>query len=92
MINTYSSCCENDGVWFIMKISSVTANAEYSLTVCFENHHTVIIDMRQKLQTARFSSLTDWNQFGAVQTDGRAILWPNGTSISTSEILEILGK
>lgn len=75
-----------------MKIASVTANAEYSLTVCFENQHTVIIDMRQKLQTARFSSLGDWNQFSAVQTDGRAILWPNGTSISTSEILEILGK
>jgi len=75
-----------------MKITGVFTNDEYLLTISFDNQHTATIDMRNKLHTARFSELNDINLFRSAKTDGRAILWANGISISTSEILEILGK
>lgn len=75
-----------------MKITRVVANADYLLTVTFDNEHTVTLDMKRKLQTVRFSELSDWDLFNSATTDGRAVMWPNGTSISTTEIVEILGK
>ena len=75
-----------------MKIIRVVASADYLLIVTFDNEHTVTLDMKRKLQTVRFSELSDWALFNSATTDGRAIMWPNGTSISTTEIIEILGK
>jgi len=75
-----------------MKIVSVWIGDGYLLTVGFDNHHTITLDMSQKLHTARFSGLSDLNLFRQAKTDGRSILWPNGISVSTTEILEFLGK
>lgn len=75
-----------------MRIADIRTSTDYLITVYFDNQHTAIIDMKQKIHTARFSELSDCTLFSSAKTDGRAILWPNGTSISTSEILEILGK
>ena len=75
-----------------MKILKVIPNGEYRITVCFNNHHSVTMDMKGKLHTARFSGLRNEELFNLVTTDGRAILWAGGISIAVSEILEIISS
>lgn len=75
-----------------MKIVSVRTGDGYLLTVDFDNHRSITLEMKRKLHTARFSGLSDPNLFRLAQTDGRSVLWPNGISISTTEILEFLTK
>lgn len=74
------------------KIAKVNVSAEYLVTIGFDNGHSVIIDMKKKLHTVRFSELKDTQVFGAVKTDGKAIHWPGGISIAISEIVEIATK
>lgn len=75
-----------------MKIEKVIPGAEYCITVCFDNKHSVTIDMKNKLHTVRFSELRKTEIFNSAQTDGRAILWTGGLSIAVSEIVEIITK
>ncbi len=75
-----------------MKIVSVRFGDGYLLTVDFDNYRSITLDMRRKLHTARFSGLNDVNLFRQAKTDGRSISWPNGISISTTEIYELLSK
>lgn len=76
-----------------MKILKVTPLDGYCITVFFDNNHSVIMDMKSKLHTVRFSELRNERLFKAVITDGRAILWVGGISIAISEIMEmIIGK
>ena len=75
-----------------LKIAEVRAHDHYLVTVRFANHHSIILDMQEKIKTARFSNLCDYALFYQATTDGRAILWPNGTSIATNEIVELLAK
>jgi hypothetical protein len=75
-----------------LKIAEVRAHDHYLITVRFDNHHSIILDMQEKIETARFSNLSDFELFYQATTDGRAILWPNGISIATNEIVELLAK
>lgn len=74
------------------KITEVTLSTDYLVTVRFDNGHTVTIDMKKKLHTARFSELRNERVFSAARTDGKAVNWPGGISISISEIVEIVTK
>lgn len=74
------------------KILEVIPGADYFVTVRFDNNHMVVLDMKKKLDTLRFSELRDKTLFTVATTDGRFINWPCGISISVSEIMEILTK
>ena len=74
------------------KIIRIVATTDYLVTVYFEDQDSVVVDMQGKLHTVRFSGLRNISQFISAKTDGRAILWPDGTSISISEILEIADR
>jgi hypothetical protein len=76
----------------MMKIAKVVPNAEHCITVSFDNNHSMILDMKLKLHTARFSGLRSDQVFAAAKTDGKSIHWPGEVSISISEILEIVTK
>ena len=74
------------------KITEVTFAKDYLVAVRFDNNHLVMLDMKKKLHTARFSELRDEQVFQAVKTDGKSIYWPGGIAITISEIIEIVTK
>ena len=78
--------------YFVMRIVNVTPKAEHCITVHFDNHHSVTLDMNGKLHTIRFSGLKNEAAFAAATTDGKSIHWPGEVSIAISEILELVTK
>jgi len=76
----------------MMKISNVIPTNEYCIIVQFDNQHSITLDLKGKLHTARFSGLRSESVFAAAKTDGKSILWPGGVSIAISEMLEIVTK
>ncbi len=74
------------------KITEVLLSDGYMVTVLFDNKQAVIIDMKKKLNTARFSELRDEKVFNSAKTDGKSVQWPGGVSIAVSEIMEIVTK
>ncbi|SMD04428.1 DUF2442 domain-containing protein [Sporomusa malonica] len=74
------------------KITEVILGDDYLVTVRFDNNHSVTINMKKKLHTARFSELRDKQVFNAAKTDGKSVHWPGGISIAISEIMEIVIK
>lgn len=70
----------------------ILAEDYYLVTVRFDNNHTVTIDMKKKLYTARFSELRNKELFKSAKTDGKSILWPGGLSISINEIMDFITK
>lgn len=77
---------------FQMKILKVVPDNQQFITAYFDNNHSVKVDMRGKLQTARFSNLRNMELFMAPKTDGRAIVWAGGISVAISEIMEMASK
>jgi hypothetical protein len=75
-----------------MKILRVVPNNGQYITAYFDNNHSIKIDMKDKLQTARFSNLRNMELFMAPKTDGRAILWSGGISIGISELMEMASR
>ena len=75
-----------------MRISQVVPGEEHCITVRFDNHHSVILNMAGKMRTVRFSGLKNETVFRAVRTDGNSIHWPGGISVAISEILEIIAQ
>jgi hypothetical protein len=73
----------------VKKITEVIATVDYQVTINFDNNESLVLDMKGKLHTARFSDLKDATRFTAAKTDGRSISWPGGISLSISELLEI---
>ena len=74
------------------KITEVILGEEYQLTIRFDNHQSVSIDMKNKLHTARFSEIRNKQRFDMVKTDGKLVYWPDGISLSISEIMENVAK
>lgn len=72
------------------KIKEVILGNDYVITVRFDNNNSVDVDMKSRLHTARFSELRDYQVFSALQTDGKAVHWPGGISVSISELMEIV--
>ncbi|MPM61824.1 hypothetical protein SDC9_108687 [bioreactor metagenome] len=70
-------------------IKSIQPKADYTLKILFENGHTVILDMNQKIETTRFRQLLDQTLFLGATTDGSSIRWSDLIEISAEEIFEI---
>jgi hypothetical protein len=77
---------------FMGKIIEVIAGDDYLLTVRLENNNIIILNMKKKLHTIRFSEIRDRKVFGLAATDGKAIYWPGGLSLTLNEIMEIAVK
>ena len=77
---------------FQMKILKVVPDDGRFITAYFDNNHWIKVDMKDKLQTARFSNLRNVELFMAPKTDGRAILWSGGISIGISELMEMASR
>lgn len=75
-----------------MKITKVVPADDYCITICFDNNHSVTLDMKYKLNTVRFSGLRSAQAFRAVKTDGKSLHWQGGISMAVSEILELVAK
>lgn len=71
------------------KIAAVIAVADDRIMISFDNNESLLLDMKRKLLTVRFSDLKDVTRFRAVKTDGRSIFWPGDVSISISELMEM---
>lgn len=72
------------------RIIEVILSDDYLVTVRFDSNHSVTINMKEKLHTARFSELRDKQVFNAAKTDGKSVHWPGGISLAISEIIEIV--
>lgn len=73
-----------------MRIVNVTPETEQRITVHFDNHHSVTLDMKGRMHTIRFYGLKNEAVFAAATTDGKSIHWPGEVSIAISEILELV--
>ena len=71
------------------RIAAVIAVADDRIMISFDNNESLLLDMKVKILTARFSDLKDVTRFKAVKTDGRSIFWPGDVSISISELMEM---
>lgn len=65
---------------------------DYLLTVRLDNGSTVMLDLKNKLYTARFSDLRARQVFAAARTDGKVIYWPGGLSLTIGELVEFVAK
>jgi len=74
------------------KITEVILGEDYLVTARFDNNHSVTIDMKKKLYTARFSELRNKELFESAKTDGKSIFWPGWISITINEIMEFITK
>lgn len=72
------------------KIVSVIAVGNDQIRINFDNDESLLLDMKGKLLTARFSDLQDASRFTAVKTDGRSMFWPGDVSISINELMELI--
>ncbi len=70
----------------------MTAGDDYLLPVYLDNGHSLLVDMKKKLFTARFSELRDKQVFTATRTDGKVIYWPEGPSLTIGELVELVAK
>lgn len=75
-----------------MKIIKAVPADDYCITIFFDNNHSVMLDMKNKLNTIRFSGLRNERVFRAAKTDGKSLHWPGGISMAVSEILELAAK
>jgi len=70
-------------------IISVQPMENYLMEVRFDNGNAVILDMKSKIQTARFWQLRDKKLFEVATTDGTSIRWNEFTEIYVGEIFDI---
>ena len=74
------------------RIQKVETLDDYQLHVFFDNGNHVILNMKSKINTVRFSLLSDPEYFKEVTTDGHFIKWHNQVEISVSEIFQLAQK
>lgn len=74
------------------KIVRVTPKDDYCLEVMLANGNSVTIDFSSRLQTVRFSILSDKEYFKMVTTDGNFVRWNYKIEISVNEVFELAQK
>lgn len=72
------------------RIKKVLPINDFRLNVELTNGNTVILNMEDKLETIRFSQLSDVNFFAKVTTDGYFLRWGNRVEMSVNEIFKII--
>lgn len=75
------------------KIIRVIPKDDHTLTIELDNRHTVIYDMKARLQSVRFCGLADINKFKAVGIEnGNTLVWDSLCQITIHEIINILER
>lgn len=72
------------------KIIRVEAFDGDSFGITLESGHTILLELGNKIRQPAFAALVQNGGFWKPRTDGREIYWPDGTSITLEEILEML--
>jgi len=85
-------CLSAMGGYFMSRIARVTPKDNHCLEVVMDNGNSVIIDFTSRLNTVRFSILSDQNYFNTVTTDGVFVRWNYKVEISVSEVFELVRK
>ncbi len=73
-----------------LKIIRVEAFDGDSFGITLESGHTILLELGNKIRQPAFSALIQNGGFCKPRTDGRRIYWPDGTSITLEEVLEML--
>ena len=58
--------------------------------VTLESGHTVLLELERRIKEPAFAALIESRDFCKPYTDGKAICWPGGVSITLEEILGML--
>ena len=58
--------------------------------ITLESGHTVLLELGSRIKEPAFAPLLESRDFCKPYTDGKAICWPGGKTISLEEILEML--
>ena len=74
------------------RIVNVTPKDNHCLEVVLDNGNSVMIDFTSRLNTVRFSMLSDKDYFNTVRTDGIFVRWNYHIELSLSEVLELAQK
>jgi len=80
------------GGYLMSRIVSVTPKDNHRLEVVLDNGNSVMIDFTSRLNTVRFSMLSDKDYFNTVRTDGIFVRWNYHIELSLSEVLELAQK
>lgn len=72
------------------KIVRVEAFDGDTFGVTLESGHTVLLELGRIIREPAFAALIESRDFCKPYTDGKAICWPGGTTISLEEILGML--
>jgi len=91
-ISAVDFCLSTVGGYFMSRIVSVTPKDNHCLEVVLDNGNSVMIDFTSRLNTVRFSILSDQNYFNTVTTDGAFVRWNYKIEISLSEVFELARK
>lgn len=70
-------------------ILSIQPMEDYRMKISLSNGSTIVLNLKTKLRTVRFSPLRDKTLFDGATTDGRSIRWNELIEISTTEIFDI---
>lgn len=76
----------------VVQIVGVIPKRDRCLEIHFNNRHTVILDLAQKLKTVRFSCLNDDAVFEKASTDGSFIRWEKKVELSLSEVMQLIQR
>lgn len=72
-------------------LRSVTPLDGYRLFLELTSGSIAIVDLSNKLETARFYNLRDENLFKTAITDGDYVIWGNGeVQLTTKELINVL--
>ena len=72
-------------------LKSVTPLNGYRLFLEMTSGSVAIVDLSNKLETARFYNLRDENLFKTAITDGDYVIWGNGAiQVTTKELINVL--
>lgn len=72
------------------KIIQVEAFDGDTFGITLESGHTVLLELEHRIKEPAFAALIESGDFCKPYTDGKAICWPGGVSITLEEILEML--
>lgn len=73
-------------------IKKVIPREDYHLEVQLDNGSSVILNLKSRLGTVRFSMIADIELFRRATTDGSYIRFDNKVEISLSEVFQLAQK
>jgi len=75
------------------KIIRIAPKDDHTLLIELNNKHMIVYDMKPRLETVRFCSLTDLERFKAVRIeDENTLVWDSLCQMSIDEILNMIER